>query len=300
MAWTVPPSGELGHAADRGEHARPPEPTGALYARSVTCLVDALMVPAPGELPDAPEEGDLEALATAAEIAGLAVGMRRNARELGLDRVASATARAAERLRFVSRERQNVARKAARRLTQVLGEAPVALGALASSALLYTRPEDRVSQRIELLVPRGRLAEAMGAVAKLRGVDVKCDLVRAGTPRTNRRAAEGVSRRASLPTPEGWRLPAKEDLVLLHASELEVSSPMAAFGLLADLKVIVSERDFHWETVHQRANLWGIRGQLWRAALEIRDRLGAPVAPETLARLRPTAWSRVLSVLLRR
>ncbi len=203
---------------------------------------------------------------------------------------------AAQRQRFIGRERWNAARHAARRVTEVTGTTPLVLGGVAAVSLLYSGPESRLRRRIELLVPEPEAAAARLAVADIRGVRI---VSRVLPGRRRAGSEEALWLRSSPITVDGWRVPTLEDLVLLSAMDLMVASGARRMAVLSDLRLALDDGHLHWETVVQRASVWRVRVAMHGALREMRDDLGVRVPERLLRRLRPGLIERAAELLPR-
>src|SRR5690606_25570303 len=94
-----------------------------------------------------------------------------------------------------------------------------------------------------------------------------------------------------------WRLPSLEDLALTSALLLDRADPCERLGLLTDLVLATRDPGLHLPSLAQRASLWGVRDHVWRAFIELRERLHVPLTDDLLQRVRPSAWTRLVRLL---
>ncbi len=261
-------------------------------------LLFALMVPGgPQPLPDDAFDVDPAPVIAAAARAGLIVGVARNARVAGLQRLAIDATPASHRQRFEARAHLRVAVDAAQRLRDATGSPPLALGALAAAHRLYAAPEERLARPLRFLVPESAAARARRAVRDLPGVRVATAILDSDAcPQ----ATDAVWLRAAPADPTDgrpWRQPSLEDLALTSALLLDGAAPMERLGLLTDLALAARDPGLHLPSLAQRATLWGVRDHVWRALIELRERLNVPLTDDLLQRVRPSAWARLVRLL---
>lgn len=258
-------------------------------------LLYALMVRGrTGTLPDGAERIAPDGIIELAAAAGLIIPLADNAKHLGLDAIADASAMERQRQRFIGRERYNTAREATSRIALETGRVPVALGSLAATCLVHQDPEDRLRDRVTLLVSGSDTATAKRLVSDLVGVDI----VSRALPGFGRRASEeALWLRASAPRAGGWRLPAPEDLFLLECVDFARARGAERLGILTDLLVMTWRPRLHWETVLHRAAAWRTRAATHEAVETLRHSVGARIPLSFVSRLRPTLWDRVTALV---
>ncbi|MEZ4269520.1 MAG: hypothetical protein R3F39_24430 [Myxococcota bacterium] len=243
-----------------------------------------------GTLPDGADRIPTEGIVEVATAAGLILPLADNAKRLGLHALADACAMERQRQRFIGRERYNTAREATSRIALETGRVPMALGSLAATCLVHQDPEDRLRDRMTLLVPHTDSATAKRLVADLAGVDI----VSRALPGFGRRASEeALWLRAGAPRSGGWRLPAVEDLFLLECQDFARTRGTERLGILTDLLVMTWRPRLHWETVLHRADAWRTRAATHEAVETLRHSVGARIPLSFVSRLRPTLWDRV-------
>lgn len=256
-----------------------------------SALLRALLVPRRlGPLPARADAIDPTLVVAAAELTGLLLIVRDNALRAGLDRVAREASVAAQRQRFIGRERWNTAERAASAIFSATGIAPMALGALASTYMIHEGPEARLRDELVFLVPEPAAASVRLAVSALRGVRVSGRTL----PGRARKACEDALWLRSTPrTDEGWHLPTMEDLALLTARDLSIATGPKRLGLMVDLHMALDDPHFHWETFIQRAGVWRVRDAAYRALKDLETDLKARVPQAVLRRLEPSVWEKV-------
>ncbi len=266
--------------------------------RDESALLRALIVPRRlGPLPDRAGDIDPQAVAEAAELTGLLLVVRENARRAGLSALLQTTESAAQRQRFIGRERWVTAQRAAQAIFAATGVAPMGVGPLAATYMIHEAPELRLRDELVFLVPEAAAPGVrLAIVGALRGVRV---MGRALPGRARRSCEEALWLRASPRTDEGWHLPTMEDLALLTARELAVATGPKRLGLLVDLHMALDDPHFHWETFIQRAGVWRMRDAAWRALVDVETELAARVPQAVLRRLEPTVWEKVAGRLTR-
>ena len=133
-------------------------------------LADALVIPGRiGRLPtDAGTLGH-DDIVSAVAPSGLIANLRENASQVGLDTLSAACSSAANRQRFIGRERWHTAQVAAERIQSATGRHATALGSLAAMHLVYPNPASRLRGEIRFLMPnqctaRARLASIISPV----------------------------------------------------------------------------------------------------------------------------------------
>jgi len=255
-------------------------------------VIDALIIP--GRIGSLPEQGDAGGhaeLVSAVAATGLARNLYRNARDAGLDPLADAATSAANRQRFIGRERWNTAKLAATRIHEATGRPPTALGSLAATHLVYGDPTQRLREELRFLVPASCAAKARLAVADLLGVDVTAHVFPGSSPRS---WDEAVRLRGSALVEEGWQLPTLEDAALQTLWILETHAGARTTAALVDFTLLTSDPHFHWGTFVQRSTMWRLRPAAWSALQAMRQRFGARIPPSALRRLEPSPWERIL------
>jgi len=259
-------------------------------------LADALVIPGRiGRLPEALNTPDYPDIVAAVAPTGLIRDLRDNARAIGLDALADACSSAADRQRFIGRERWNTAQTAAERIQRATGRPATALGSLAAMHLVYPNPASRLRGEIRFLVPGQHAAKARLAVADLQGVDVTAHVIPGSSPRA---WDEAVRLRGSALVEEGWQLPTLEDAALLTIPVLETHQGARATSALADLVLLTGDPHFHWQTFVQRAGMWRLRAATHSALMTTRQRFGCHTPMSAMRRLEPSPWERILRHVL--
>ncbi|MGM0578684.1 MAG: hypothetical protein ACQEXJ_23365 [Myxococcota bacterium] len=292
------PNDERGPAVRADAHLR----RGPTLARLPTLtasqqrLLEALVVPdRVGPLPEYADRLDPKPLISAAVGAGLVSVLRSNATHVGLSRLVDASAHEAQRQTFVARERHLTARRAARTIARLTGEHPLALGALAATSSVYGPGTSRLRDRLVLTVAPRSVGTARRATADLRGVEIRA---RALPGRGRQASNDAIWLRSSRATPDGWRVPAAEDQLLLGSLDLARARGSGRLGILVDLLLLSTLPSLHWSTMAQRAGLWRVRPAAWDALREVTGTFGARIPKRPAERLRPRLVERVRHALL--
>ena len=285
-----------GPAARANAHLHRVPALHAALSPKERAVVDALSIPDHrGDLPEDVDEVEPTNMVNTVAAAGLVTNFRDNARNAGLKRLAAACSAAAQRQRFIARERFHTARVAAGRILEATGRPPTALGGLAAMYLVYPDPASRLRGDIRFLVPSKWAAKARLAVADLLGVEVTSHVIPGSSSRS---WDEAVRLRGSGLVEEGWQLPTPEDAALLTLPTLETHRGPRAIAALADMVLLTRHPHFHWETFAQRAAMWRLRSAAWHTMQTLGQRFGCHTPVATLGRLEPAPWERLLRNLL--
>ncbi len=259
-------------------------------------FVDSLIVPyRVGSIPHDTDSLNFTHIVQAVAPTGLIRGLRKNAEHAALPDLVAAASPAAERQRFIGRERWNRACVASQKIQDATGRPPTALGSLAAMYLVYPDPAARLRNEVRFLVPAQCAAKARLAVADMLGVEVTAHVIPGSSPRS---WDEAVRLRGSALVEEGWQLPTPEDAALLTLPTIETHRGPRGTAALVDLALLTNHPDFHWETFVQRAAMWRLRPVAWNALMELQARFDTKVPPTVLRRLEPSPWERLLRNVL--